>query len=92
MKYNVILADPPVPFEVWGKRPGGTDSRSAEAHYMASGSHKMLDMYGIIRVLRLTQARHLDAARDLLYHNPARSIGLCESKQPHGAMERAFCV
>lgn len=32
-KYNVILADPPVPFEVWGKRPGGTDSRSAEAHY-----------------------------------------------------------
>ncbi len=33
MKYNVILADPPVPFEVWGKRPGGTDSRSAEAHY-----------------------------------------------------------
>lgn len=33
MKYNVILADPPVPFEVWGKRPGGTDSRSAESHY-----------------------------------------------------------
>ncbi len=33
MKYKVILADPPVPFEVWGKRPGGTDSRSAEAHY-----------------------------------------------------------
>ncbi len=33
MQYNVILADPPVPFEVWGKRPGGTDSRSAEAHY-----------------------------------------------------------
>ena len=32
-KYNTILADPPVPFEVWGKRPGGTDSRSAEAHY-----------------------------------------------------------
>jgi N6-adenosine-specific RNA methylase IME4 len=31
--YPVILADPPVPFEVWGKRPGGTDSRSAEAHY-----------------------------------------------------------
>src|SRR5215207_8017383 len=33
MRYNVILADPPVPFAVWGKRPGGTDSRSAEAHY-----------------------------------------------------------
>jgi N6-adenosine-specific RNA methylase IME4 len=33
MKYSTILADPPVPFEVWGKRPGGTDSRSAEAHY-----------------------------------------------------------
>jgi N6-adenosine-specific RNA methylase IME4 len=33
LKYNVILADPPVPFEVWGKRPGGTDSRAAEAHY-----------------------------------------------------------
>lgn len=33
MKYPVILADPPVPFEVWGKRPGGIDSRAAEAHY-----------------------------------------------------------
>jgi N6-adenosine-specific RNA methylase IME4 len=33
MKFSTILADPPVPFEVWGKRPGGTDSRSAEAHY-----------------------------------------------------------
>lgn len=33
MKFTTILADPPVPFEVWGKRPGGTDSRSAEAHY-----------------------------------------------------------
>lgn len=33
MQFPVILADPPVPFEVWGKRPGGTDSRSAEAHY-----------------------------------------------------------
>lgn len=33
MKYPVILADPPVPFEVWGKRPGGVDSRTAEAHY-----------------------------------------------------------
>lgn len=51
----------------------------------------MLDTYGIIRVLRLTQARHLDAARDLLYHNLARSVGLCESKQPHSAMERALC-
>lgn len=33
MKFKAIIADPPVPFEVWGKRPGGTDSRSAEAHY-----------------------------------------------------------
>lgn len=33
MKYPVILADPPVPFEAWGKRPGGIDSRAAEAHY-----------------------------------------------------------
>jgi N6-adenosine-specific RNA methylase IME4 len=33
MKFKTIIADPPVPFETWGKRPGGTDSRSAEAHY-----------------------------------------------------------
>lgn len=33
MQYNVILADPPVPFETWGKRPGGIDSRAAAAHY-----------------------------------------------------------
>lgn len=33
MKYPVILADPPVPFETWGKRPGGIDSRAAAAHY-----------------------------------------------------------
>jgi len=33
MQYNIILADPPVPFETWGKRPGGIDSRAAEAHY-----------------------------------------------------------
>lgn len=33
MRYPVILADPPVPFECWGSRPGGTDSRSADAHY-----------------------------------------------------------
>lgn len=52
----------------------------------------MLDTHGIIRVLRLTQARYIDAARDLLYHNHARSVGLCESKQPHSAIERAFRV
>lgn len=52
----------------------------------------MLDTYDIIRVLRLTQARHFDAACNLLYHNPARSIGLCESQQPHSAIDRAFCV
>lgn len=33
MKFSTILADPPVPFEVWGKRPGGVDSRSADSHY-----------------------------------------------------------
>lgn len=33
MKYPVILIDPPVPFETWGKRPGGIDSRAAEAFY-----------------------------------------------------------
>jgi N6-adenosine-specific RNA methylase IME4 len=33
MRYPVILADPPVPFETWGKRPGGIDSRAAAAHY-----------------------------------------------------------
>ncbi len=33
MQHSVILADPPVPFKVWGKRPGGIDSRAAEAHY-----------------------------------------------------------
>jgi len=52
----------------------------------------MLDMRGIIRVTRLTQARHIDAARNLLYHNSARSIGLCESSQPHSAIDRAFYV
>lgn len=31
--YPIILADPPVPFETWGKRPGGIDSRAAEAFY-----------------------------------------------------------
>lgn len=33
MQYKAIIADPPVPFEVWGKRPGGIDTRSADAHY-----------------------------------------------------------
>jgi N6-adenosine-specific RNA methylase IME4 len=33
MRFPVILADPPVPFETWGKRSGGVDSRAAEAHY-----------------------------------------------------------
>jgi N6-adenosine-specific RNA methylase IME4 len=33
LRFPVISADPPVPFEVWGKRPGGVDSRSAESHY-----------------------------------------------------------
>ena len=33
MQYSAIVMDPPVPFETWGKRPGGIDSRAAEAHY-----------------------------------------------------------
>jgi N6-adenosine-specific RNA methylase IME4 len=33
MKVPVITADPPVPFKVWGARPGGVDSRSADSHY-----------------------------------------------------------
>lgn len=44
MKYPVILADPPVPFETWGKRPGGIDSRAAEAHY---STMTWDDLYGL---------------------------------------------
>lgn len=33
MQFNTLIADPPVPFETWGKRPGGIDSRTADAHY-----------------------------------------------------------
>lgn len=33
MQFSTIIADPPVPFETWGKRPGGIDSRTADAHY-----------------------------------------------------------
>jgi N6-adenosine-specific RNA methylase IME4 len=33
MKFPVILADPPVPFKTWGARPGGVNSRTADAHY-----------------------------------------------------------
>lgn len=32
-RFPVIIADPPVPFKVWGKRKGGIDSRSADSHY-----------------------------------------------------------
>lgn len=52
----------------------------------------MLDMYGIIEVLTHTQARHIDAACNLLYHNLTRSIGLCVCKRPHSAIDRAFYV
>lgn len=52
----------------------------------------MLDMYGIMEGLTHTQARHFDAARNLLYHNLARSVGLCVCKQPYSATDRAFCV
>lgn len=50
----------------------------------------MLDTYGIIRGLTHTQARHLDAARDLLYHNQACPIGLCVCKQPYSATRAGF--
>lgn len=33
MRFPFVSLDVPAPFKVWGKRPGGTDSRSAEAHY-----------------------------------------------------------
>lgn len=33
LRAPVVIADVPAPFEVWGKRPGGIDSRSADAHY-----------------------------------------------------------
>jgi N6-adenosine-specific RNA methylase IME4 len=33
MRFPAITIDPPVPFKVWGKRPGGVDSRSADSHY-----------------------------------------------------------
>lgn len=52
----------------------------------------MLDTYGTIKVLRLTQARRFDAADNLLYHISARSIGLCEPQQPHSAVDRASFV
>lgn len=33
LRAAVITADVPAPFECWGVRPGGIDSRSADAHY-----------------------------------------------------------
>ncbi len=33
MRYPVLCIDPPVPFETWGARPGGIDSRAAAAFY-----------------------------------------------------------
>jgi hypothetical protein len=50
----------------------------------------MLDTYGIIKVLRLTQARHYDGASNLLYYTPSRFTCLCESEQPHSAVNRVF--
>lgn len=49
MKYPVIIADPPVPFEVWGKRPGGVDSRTADAHYDIMTWPKLFDLGESIR-------------------------------------------
>lgn len=51
-----------------------------------------MQKYGIIIGLRLTQARQVDAAHALLYHISARFVGLCESQQPHRAIDRAFCA
>lgn len=52
----------------------------------------MLDTYGIIKGTRLTRARRIDAAFNLLYHTHARPIGLCESSQPHSTVVAGFCV
>lgn len=53
MKYPVIVADPPVPFETWGKRPGGIDSRAAEAHY---NTMTWQDLFGIGDAVRSVAA------------------------------------
>lgn len=49
MRYPVILADPPVPFETWGKRPGGIDSRAAAAHYDVMTWRDLFDLGPLIR-------------------------------------------
>ena len=51
---------------------------------------QMLDTYGIIKELRQPQARHIDAARNLLYHTRARPIGLWLSKQHHSTVAAGF--
>jgi N6-adenosine-specific RNA methylase IME4 len=49
VKFPVILADPPVPFETWGKRPGGIDSRAAEAHYSTMPWPELFNLGPLIR-------------------------------------------
>lgn len=51
MQYPVILADPPVPFETWGKRPGGIDSRTADAHYNVMTWRELFDLGDSIRAV-----------------------------------------
>lgn len=53
MQYPVIIADPPVPFETWGKRPGGVDSRTADAHYDVM---TWRDLFGLGNAIRSVSA------------------------------------
>lgn len=49
MRYPVIMADPPVPFETWGKRPGGVDSRTAESKYSLMTWQELSDLGPLIQ-------------------------------------------
>lgn len=64
MQYNVILADPPWSFETWGKRPGGIDSRAAEAHYPT------MTMVDLMAIGPLVQAVAADDSTLLLWTCP----------------------
>jgi N6-adenosine-specific RNA methylase IME4 len=44
MRFPVIIADPPVPFKAWGKRPSGIDDKSAEGHYDIMSWERLADL------------------------------------------------
>jgi N6-adenosine-specific RNA methylase IME4 len=48
-RFPVIIADPPVPFETWGKRSGGIDSRAADAHYNTMSWPALFNLGAAIR-------------------------------------------